>query len=224
MGERPWNSWNSRQAVLSRPRVSPKSFRFFSGTTISTALSIIEMSCMKKKNRPVAARSRAPAWEIAQAATATAPPARGVPSTVQAWWSGPEMILMASFGTGATLCCASPAVDEADKLLRHVRGVRRDENLVIGIQNQRHGLLDLRPRPPVPGGAPANAFHTFWCPPRRKVSCRRNLSGTLALKCFAALSVVLRRDEGGQRRVNYRENERAFRCLLSVHCGGKSGA
>lgn len=83
---------------------------------------------------------------------------------------------MASFGTGATLCCASPAVEEADKLLRHVRGVRRDENLVIGIQNQRHGLLDLRPRPPVPGGAPANAFHTFWCPPRRKVSCRRNLS------------------------------------------------
>lgn len=48
--------------------------------------------------------------------------------------------------------------------------------------------------------------------------------GTLALKCFAALSVVLRRDEGGQRRANYRENERAFRCLLSVHCGGKSGA
>src|SRR5699024_7247893 len=66
-GERPWNSWNSRQAVLSRPRVSPKSFRFFSGTTISPALSIIEMSCMKKKNRPVAARSRAPALEIAQA-------------------------------------------------------------------------------------------------------------------------------------------------------------
>src|SRR5699024_2724916 len=200
MGERPWNSWNSRQAVLSRPRVSPKSFRFFSGTTISPALSIIEMSCMKKKNRPVAARSRAPALEIAQAAMPTAPQASRVPSTVQAWFSGPpqasrvpstvqawfsgpprssvmsraragvvlgaaaveldvdvlvghgphsfvsssfagpEMILMASFGTGATLCCASPAVEEADKLLRHVRGVRRDENLVIGIQNQRHGL------------------------------------------------------------------------------------
>src|SRR5699024_1299975 len=98
------------------------------------------------------------------------------------------------------------------------------ENLVIGIQNQRHGLLDLRPRPPVPGGAPANAFHTFWCPPRRKVSCRRNLSGTLPLKCFAALSVVLRRAEGGQRRVKYRENERAFRCITSVHGGRRSRA
>src|SRR5699024_4034252 len=84
--------------------------------------------------------------------------------------------LLPSLGTGATLCCSSPAVEEADKLLRHVRGIRRDENLVIGIQNQRHGLLDLRPRPPDPGGAPANAFHTFWCPPRRKVSCQRNLS------------------------------------------------
>src|SRR5699024_8093425 len=89
MGERPWNSWHSRQAVLGRPRVSPKSLRFFSGTTISPALSIIEMSCMKKKNRPVAARSRAPALEIAQAAMPTAPQASRVPSTVQAWFSGP---------------------------------------------------------------------------------------------------------------------------------------
>src|SRR5699024_7319902 len=110
----------------------------------------------------------------------------GPHSFVSSSFAGPEMILMASFGTGATLCCASPAVEEADKLLRHVRGVRRDENLVIGIQNQRHGLLDLRPRPPVPGGAPANAFHTFWCPPRRKVSCRRNLSEILDMPVLDA--------------------------------------
>src|SRR5690625_7682245 len=84
MGERPWNSWNSRQAVLSRPRVSPKSLLFFSGTTMSPALNIMEMSCMKKKDMPVAARSRAPALEIAQAAMPTAPQASRVPSTVQA--------------------------------------------------------------------------------------------------------------------------------------------
>src|SRR5699024_5357875 len=86
MGERPWNS---RQAVLSRPRVSPKSLLFFSGTTMSPALNIMEMSCMKKKDMPVTARSRAPALEIAQAAMPTAPQASRVPSTVQAWVSGP---------------------------------------------------------------------------------------------------------------------------------------
>src|SRR5699024_3739763 len=89
MGERPWNSWNSRQAVLSRPRVSPKSLLFFSGTTMSPALNIMEMSCMKKKDMPVAARSRAPALEIAQAAMPTTPQASRVPSTVQASFSGP---------------------------------------------------------------------------------------------------------------------------------------
>src|SRR5699024_5782672 len=122
----------------------------------------------------------------------------GPHSFVSSSFAGPAMILMASFGTGATLCCASPAGGEAGKRLRHVRGGRRDADPGIGVQNQRHGLVALRPRPPVPGGAPANAFHTFWCPPRRKVSCRRNLAGAFAVN---VLPHSVRGRSSGERRL-----------------------